>query len=310
MADSQQLSSGRAQGSPYDLGHDDAYRHWRDSKLDGYPANIADLVVEVRDPMGLTAAERTELVRRCRKTNLVIYQFAKGMADKAAVRRLGAQLGLHRLDDNLCADEDSVTSLKVMGEGTRHEGYIPYSNRPLSWHTDGYYNTAEHRIRALVLHCASSAARGGENALMDHEIAYLLMRDENPAYIEALMQPDAMTIPANVENGVEIRPAQTGPVFFVDPDTGCLYMRYTARKRNIEWKDDPTTQAAVRFLERLLTGDSQYIIRHRLEAGQGLVSNNALHNRSGFEDDPAGGQTRLLYRARYYDRVAGTELGA
>jgi len=31
-----------------------------------------------------------------------------------------------------------------------------------------------------------------------------------------------------------------------------------------------------------------------------LLSNNVLHTRSGFEE----GSRRLLYRARYYDRIA------
>jgi hypothetical protein len=33
----------------------------------------------------------------------------------------------------------------------------------------------------------------------------------------------------------------------------------------------------------------------------GLVCNNVLHDRSGFVDDPM--HPRLLYRARYLDRV-------
>jgi hypothetical protein len=36
----------------------------------------------------------------------------------------------------------------------------------------------------------------------------------------------------------------------------------------------------------------------------GLISNNILHDRTGFQDD--SDRKRLLYRARYYDRVAGT----
>jgi hypothetical protein len=35
------------------------------------------------------------------------------------------------------------------------------------------------------------------------------------------------------------------------------------------------------------------------------VCNNVLHERSAFEDDPA--RPRLLYRARYVERIAGTE---
>jgi hypothetical protein len=36
----------------------------------------------------------------------------------------------------------------------------------------------------------------------------------------------------------------------------------------------------------------------------GLLCNNVLHDRSGFTDNPA--TPRLLYRARYHDRIAGS----
>ncbi|GEM_PF-3048483 len=45
-----------------------------------------------------------------------------------------------------------------------------------------------------------------------------------------------MVIEANVEAGVEWCLAQTGPVFSVNPQTGALYIRCTARIRNIIWK--------------------------------------------------------------------------
>ena len=131
------------------------------------------------------------------------------------------------------------------------------------------------------------------------------MRDENPDYIRALMQPDAMTIPANIEAGVELRAAQSGPVFSVSA-RGALHMRYTARTRSIEWKDDRDTCLAVEFLSELLNSDSLYIIRHRLRAGQGIICNNVLHKREAFADDADTGQTRLLYRARYHERIQGT----
>jgi alpha-ketoglutarate-dependent taurine dioxygenase len=192
--------------------------------------------------------------------------------------------------------------------GKSQRGYIPYSDKRLLWHTDGYYNSADNRIRAFVLHCVSPAAQGGENSLLDHEIAYILMRDANPDYVRALMAPDAMTIPANTEAGVETRPAVTGPVFSVDPAGGNLHLRYTARTRSIEWKQDAATRAAVQFLENLLAGESPYVFRHVMAAGQGLMCNNVLHNRTAFTDDADRGIARLVYRARYYDRVRGTNL--
>ena len=42
------------------------------------------------------------------------------------------------------------------------------------------------------------------------------------------------------EQGIA-RAAQTGPVFSIDPASGDLHMRYTARTRSIEWKQDATT---------------------------------------------------------------------
>jgi hypothetical protein len=89
-------------------------------------------------------------------------------------------------------------------------------------------------------------------------------------------------------------------VFSVDAG-GRLHMRYTARTRSIEWKDDAATRAAVAALEALLA-ESPCVLHARLDAGMGLVCNNVLHDRAAFVDDPL--RPRLLYRARYLDRVA------
>ncbi len=292
----------------FSLNDNEAYQRWRDEKLSDYPANTTDLLVEIEDPFELTAAEKAAIIERCRKTNMVVYQFkhpSGDPADKAQVKKLGEQLGLQRFDSNLCADNDSITSLKVVAAG-RHHTYIPYSNHKISWHTDGYYNTLTQQIHSVLLHCVSPAARGGANALLDPEIAYIHLRDSNPDYIYALMDPQVMSIPANEEQGELIRAAQTGPVFSVARSgTGDdhLHMRYTARTRSIEWKDEERVQSARECLTTFLNSDSSYIFRHKLESGQGLICNNVLHDRSAFEDE---GEPRLLYRARYFDRIRGT----
>ena len=229
------------------------------------------------------------------------------LESKDIPRRFGAHFGLHHLDSNLLADEDSITSIETV-PGKSGRGYIPYSNRRLLWHTDGYYNPETRRIRAFLLHCVQPAAEGGENALLDPEVAYIRLRDANPDYVRALMAPDAMTIPPNTEEGAE-RPASVGPVFSVDSTDGNLHMRYTARTRSILWRDDAATGAAVRFLEQLLADDSPSVFRYRLAAGEGLICNNVLHNRTAFSDNEQHGARRLLYRARYYDRIAGTNMG-
>ncbi len=279
----------------------DAYSRWRERKLAAYPRRAEDLIVEVRDPRNLSEAEAGELRRLCGIANMAIYSSPlAGVADKEIPRRLGERLGLARLHANPLADEDGVSSLEAAPEKSA-AGYIPYSNRRLLWHTDGYYNAPAHRIRAFILHCVRPAAKGGENRLLDHEIAYLLLRDADPDYVKALSAPDAMTIPANDAQGMPFRPAQTGPVFA--EVEGALHMRYTARTRSIEWRNDEATREAVRALGRILEAHSPYVFAVKLAAGQGLVCNNVLHDRSAFTDASAPAPGRLVYRARYADRV-------
>jgi len=296
-----------ASSSPFALDNEDSYRHWRDAKLADYPTSLAEVVVELGDPRQLTDSEYQAMLVRIRKSNMVLYAGNTGSdPDKAIPRTIGERFGLMRMDANYLSDEDGLTSLTVNPEGD-HPSYIPYTNRAIRWHTDGYYNSAERQIRGLMLHCVASAAAGGENALLDHEIAYIRLRDENPDHIRALMQPDAMTIPPGKEADGSERDAVAGPVFSVDAQSGTLHMRYTARKRNIEWSSDPQVRAAVAALEQLLDSDLPEIFRGRLEPGMGLVCNNVLHDRAAFEDGPDSSQ-RLLYRARYFDRVASTTL--
>lgn len=292
-----------ATDSPFDPDNAAAYAAWRDRKLEHYPTRLEELVVEVNDPRRLTRAEQAAIRRLCRRTNMAIYVGPTGTdPDKRIPKRLGEQFGLNEPDRNMGADADGITALRVV-ESEWRGVYIPYTNRPIHWHTDGYYNTPARRIRALLLHCVSAAAVGGENALLDHEIAYLHLRDLDPDYIRALMAPDAMTIPPNIRNGEELRPACSGPVFTVLQD-GSLHMRYTARNRSIEWRPDPLTRAATQALATFLASPSPFIFRARLQPGQGLISNNVLHDRAGFDDDAV--HVRQLYRLRYYQRIANT----
>ena len=78
-------------------------------------------------------------------------------------------------------------------------------------------------------------------------------------------------------------------------------MRYSARTRNITWRDDSVTTRAIERIKDILASNSPYLFRYQLQANEGVISNNVLHNRSGFQDE--GETKRLLYRARYYDRI-------
>lgn len=283
--------------SPFDLNDTLAYGAWKAQKLRALAAKPADFVVSIENLAAIRPAEKSTLARVLAAHNWLIYKTAVNAdLSKATLRCFGEQVGLSRLDHNLQAGDDGITALRVV-EGDR---YIPYTKRPIQWHSDGYYNTPDHTIFSMVLHCVTPAAGGGENALVDHEQVYIHLRDLNPDFIRALSAPRAMTIPANVVDGVVVRSEQSGAVFSVSK-RGHLHMRYTARKRNIAWAEDETTQAAVAALEAFLASDHPAIVRKTLAAGEGLLCRNVLHNRSPIEDDPS--VPRLLYRLRYFDEI-------
>ncbi|WP_287986638.1 TauD/TfdA family dioxygenase [Piscinibacter sp.] len=284
---------------PFDLDDERVYRDWREVKLADVPLGLDTLVVDVRDPFALGEGERRALRERCARFNMAIYRTAPGTADPALPRALGLQLGLERLDANWLADEDGISPITVRAGAGPAGAYIPYTDRAIQWHTDGYYHPAERRIRGMILHCVRPAAQGGANRLLDHELAYIALRDLDPAHVQALAATDAMSIPERTDDDGVARPEQTGPVFSTDAD-GRLHMRYTARTRSIAWKADAATQAAVAALRGVLA-TSPFVLALRLEAGMGLVCNNVLHDRAAFADDPQ--RPRLLYRARYLDRV-------
>lgn len=295
--------------SPFVLENDDLYQRWRANKLENYPTQLADIVVELKDSKKMTDAEHTAILDRCKQSNMAIYAGNTGDdPDREIPHYIGQRFGLSNLNHNWLGDEDGLTSLTVAEvEDKKRKNYIPYSNRPIKWHTDGYYNTSDKQIHAVLLHCVQPAIEGGENALLDHEIAYILLRDQNPDYIRLLMQDDMMIIPPRLNKDDEIvRKEEAGPIFSVNPKTGNLHMRYTIRTHNVIWKQDAETQAALNALTEILYSDSPFILHGRLESGMGLISNNVLHDRTGFSDSDE--QHRLLYRARYFDRMAGTDI--
>lgn len=284
-----------------------AYAAWRDRKLALYPADPATLWVEIINAGQPSPVELAQLRAQVQDYNMALYRFTRQPeAGKAAVHHLAQQMGLQRLDMNLCADTDSLTTIQVTQHAGQHD-YIPYTDKKLSWHTDGYYNAPEQAIYGMLLHCVRPAAQGGETLLMDQDIAYILLREANPAYITALLHPQAFTIPANILNHEVIRPAQSGSVFTINAD-GSLHMRYSARQKNVIWRDDPMTQAAAAFLLELWEQDSPYKLRHTLQTGEGVICNNVLHCRSAFVDANEEGEKRLLYRGRYLERVSQPSL--
>lgn len=306
-------------GNPFDLDDDHAYQAWRARVLHLQPRSVQSLQVPVQDIAQLQEHERGALLQRVHACGMALYQCQRSArtdtdteesAHAGRLRALGAQLGLRGPDVNWLADEDGVSRICVapaQGDHPRAD-FIPYTDRAIRWHTDGYYHPLERRICSMLLHCVRPAKQGGENALADPQQLYIALRDANRHWVRALMQPDAMTIPARMAtDGREQRAVECGPVFSVlrdraAPEGLALHMRYTARTRSICWKDDAATQDAVQFLAARLQGPAPWIWRVKLEAGMGIVSHNVLHDRTAFVDDAC--RPRLILRARHLERMA------
>ena len=278
----------------------DTWRRWRDWKLARRPASAADLVVEVRDPRALSHAERGALVERCRRANMAIYASRARADDAGTVRLLGEQLGLRTIERGPATGPDGIA--RIARGGAR---CIPYSDRRMRWHTDGSTSAIAEPVRSVLLHCVRAAREGGEIGLVDPEIAWLLLREAGAELVAALMQPDAFTVTADGAAREGSAPARSHAVFCVDAATGDLDTRFTTRRGGVRWKFDATTTEAAARLLRLMDRDARCAIRTRLEPGMGIVCNNVLRSRASFVDDPAS--PRLLLRARFHERVAGTE---
>lgn len=291
---------------PFSLLDEAAWRRWREAKLAARPTRIEDLIVDVADLAAPSAAERVALAAVLARANMVIHRSPPldETVSRVAVAGLARAVGLSRFESHRSAGADGIVAIRVT-DAPRQAGFIPYSDRPLGWHTDGYYawEGPGRAIQSMVLHCVRPAAEGGLNALLDPEIAFLRLRDRDPALVAALMRPDALTIPPCVEEDGTVRAETTGPVFFVDPATGRLGMRYTARKRHATWHDDPATRAAAAALVEI-TAEDPAVFRLRLAPGMGLLADNVLHDRSGFRDADTAAEGRLLLRLRSYDRIA------
>lgn len=283
---------------------DDFYRKWRDARLEAAQAALAGDFVEISDLANPSDAEKAELIRRCKAANLALYATSDSDGQRDKLRRFAEAMGLRIAEKHRSAGGDGIVALRE-SDAPRQRGYIPYSKRKMNWHTDGYYNAPDDRISAMVLHTAVPADDGGSNQFLDHTIAFVRLMDENPDYAAALMHPEAMTIPANEDEG-SYRPPSVGPVFFADADTGAMQMRYTARTRSIEWRDDSLTREAVAFLQSALEKPDPLTISLRFQEGQGVLCNNVLHDRTGFDAEATAFSPRTVYRVRFHNRVKGS----
>ena len=268
------------------------YLIWRAAKLSGQQP-----LKRIEIDNQLSPGQKQALIEQIARHNMALFRVnCPSLFSARHLKQLGYQFGLFKTDNNLHANEEAISILRVSSDRSQ---YIPYTDRPLQWHTDGYYNPPDKIIQAFSLYCLQPAKSGGENHLLDPDLAYIHLYDTNPRYITALSANNVMTIPAHYQANKRLRPQQTSPVFQIKNNQ--IYMRYTQRKQHIQWKNDPLTQEALALLKAFLQHLEDPIICVRLEQGDGIICRNILHNRSAFQDTKQ--QQRTLYRIRYHDPI-------
>ena len=280
-----------------------AVSRWCDARREAHATGGSGRWIEIGDPYRLRLAEREAIAGECARFNLALYRFVQGRSDPGALSAFASAMGLHRRDLTLGADHRGVATVRVKRKRHGPE-MIPFTPRALNWHTDGYYNAPERSVRGVVMHCAAPSASGGENALLDPDLVFAAMHGQDPALVEALVHPGAMTIPAHEADGAVVRPARTVPVFRLLDDFPSLHMRYTMRTLSIRWRSTLDTARAVAALEATIASLAAHHVHIRFEAGEGVICNNVLHRRSAFvdgEDSP-----RALLRIRSFDPVRAT----
>jgi alpha-ketoglutarate-dependent taurine dioxygenase len=278
----------------------DVYRYWRDEKLENALTSIEQCLVPIADPYKLTGNENEKISELCLLSNFALIQLANQNNYTNSVLSLNRQLGLTDYDKHLYAQGNGLSEI-TQSNNTDQAEFIPYTNKNIGWHTDGYYNPIQQTVRSMTLFCINKAKSGGENTWIDHQMAYILLREDNPDIVNALLHPEAMTIPQHEVNGNVRRPKSTGPIFFIDKKSEQLSMRYTQRKKNVQIFNSAEIRQAIEGLDGLLSSNTQYHFKLLFEPGQGIICNNIIHKREKFIDNPTS--PRLLLRGRYYNHI-------
>lgn len=281
----------------------DNYQYWRDEKLEKSLYCLEEGLLEISNPYQISAAEKNKIQQLCHYNNFALFEIAPQDDYANAMSIFNRQFGLVDYDQHLYARTNGLAHITRSDQQDQSE-FITYTDKAIGWHTDGYYNAKDCQIRAFSLFCVNPASSGGQNQWIDPQMVYILLRENNADVAAALTHPKAMSIPAHTINGKIRRKSSIGPIFFIDEQTGELYMRYTQRKRHIKFFDSIEIKQAIALLDDLLRSKTMHHFERLMRVNQGILCNNVLHNRSAFVDDPK--TPRLLLRGRYTNRISYT----
>jgi len=264
---------------------------WSAKKDLNIPSNIDDLKVSLCDINHVSKTEISQIKQKLTKFNCCIYASGTDLNDNSKIMRFAQSLGMKTFDSHNI--DDSAISMISADKNENNMRYIPYTNKGLNWHTDGYYDNKP--IFSWLLHCVEPALSGGENFLLDHELAireYVLKHDD----ITCLMNNQAFSIPTDevAERGVT-----SNYVCDMNNEYKKLHMNFSMRKENIILNKD--SKSAMSKLIKIIKEDcKKYHLTYKLSRNEGIVSNNILHGRNAFKDGPV---MRKILRIRSHERL-------
>jgi len=266
------------------------FLRWAEEKERNIPHNIDGIIVNIHDINNVKISEIAKIKETINKCNSCIYSSKIALKSNTNLLKFVESIGMRTYDRNNIESNEISTITPLENNKIN---YIPYTDKSLNWHTDGYYDKKS--IFSWLLHCVHPATHGGENYLLDHELAlreYVLRHDD----INNLMSEDALTIPESKDTS---RSEISTYIFSIKNKYKKLHMRFSMRKDNIG--TSPKAGDAVTKLKQTIENDcAKYSLTYKLQKNEGIITNNILHGRKAFKDDKV---KRKLLRIRSYERL-------
>ena len=267
------------------------FNSWASKKELNIPSNINDLKVYLENINHVSRDEISQIKEKLAKYNCCIYASKTDLDTNANLISFARLLGMKTFDSHNI-DGEAISTISA-DKTINNMRYIPYTDKALNWHTDGYYDKKP--IFSWILHCIEPALSGGENFLLDHELAireYVLKHDD----ISRLMNKDTFSIPID---DVANRGATSSYICDMNNEYRKLHMNFSMRKENITFDKD--SESAVLKLIKIIKEDcKKYHLTYKLSKSEGIVSNNILHGRNAFKD---GLVMRKILRIRSHERL-------
>ena len=266
------------------------FLRWAEEKEKNIPQNTDGIIVNIHNINNVKISEIAKIKETINKYNSCIYSSKVALKTNTNLLKFVESVGMRTYDCNNIESNEISTITPLQNNKIN---YIPYTDKSLNWHTDGYYDKKS--IFSWLLHCVNPATQGGENYFLDHELAlreYILRNDD----VNNLMAEDALTIPESKDTS---RSEISTYVFSFKNQYKKLHMRFSMRKDNIG--TSPKANSAMTKLREIIENDcAKYSLTYKLQKNEGIITNNILHGREAFKDDKV---KRKLLRIRSYERL-------